>query len=243
MKELTIYGALIPYNIYRYTKHYIKFSDMNDSGRYYLLVVLSGILVLTLILSTISLNIDIALGQEISGSIDRQLNVAFNSMKINNDHDPLFPGEWKIDAYVNGQRTQLWIGSELDRVNTGQTVTFSGKDVNVTIPANGTLRVVTVGVEFDIDPQDKLPNITGILDKDLPLSDYSDEAESSIEHLIAFDRNDAIGIVAKEYSAKNNFGIGWHDECSQSVGEAGDLYDEVDTSCDFRLRYTINEKE
>src|ERR671916_195560 len=152
---------------------------MNNSNRYYVLVVLSGILVLTLILSTISLNIDIALGQELSGSIDRQLNVAFNSMKINNDHDPLFPGEWKIDTYVNGQRTQLWIGSELDRVNTGQTVTFS--------------------------------------------------------------RNDVIGIVAKEYNAKNNFGIGRHDECSQSVGEAGDLYDEVDTSCDFRLRYTITE--
>ncbi|HEX5904773.1 MAG TPA: hypothetical protein VFY50_01855, partial [Candidatus Nitrosocosmicus sp.] len=119
---------------------------MNDSGLHYLLVVLSGILVLTLILSPVSLNTDIALGQEISSSIDRQLNVAFNSMKINNDHDPLFPGEWKIDTYVNGQRAQLWTGSELDRVNTGQTVTFSGKDVNVTIPANGTLRIVTVGV-------------------------------------------------------------------------------------------------
>jgi hypothetical protein len=163
-------------------------------------------------------------------------------MKINNDHDPLFPGEWKIDAYENGQRTQLWMGSGLDRVNTGQTVTFRDISANVTILANETLRIVTVGVEFDIDSQDNLPNITGILDRDLPLSDYSDEVKNSIEHLITFDRNDAIGIVAKEYNAENNFGIGQHDECSQSVGEAGDLYDEVDTSCDFRLRYTINEK-
>jgi hypothetical protein len=184
-----------------------------------------------------------ALGQEDPFSGDHQLSVNFSSMKINNDHDPLFPGEWKVDSYVNGQRTQLWIGSELDRVNTGQTINFRDKSIDVTVPANGTLRIITIGVEFDIDLQDNLPNITGILDEGLALPDYADEAENSIEHLVTFDRNDAVGIVAKEYDAQNNFGIGQHDECSQSVGEAGDLYDEVDTSCDFRLRYTITENK
>jgi hypothetical protein len=231
------------YNICQQEKHHIKFANANGNGRHYLLVVLSGILVLTLILGPIPLNTGIASGQEIPESNDRQLNVAFNSMKINNDHDPLFPGEWKIDIYVNDQRIPLWSGSGLDRVNTGQTVIFSGKDANVTIPANGTIRIVTVGVEFDIDHQDNLANISGILDKDVPISDYSDEAQGSTRHLTVFDRNDAIGIVAKEYGAKVNFGIGQHDECSQSSGEAGDLYDEVDTSCDFRLRYTITENE
>jgi hypothetical protein len=216
---------------------------MVDNSRYYFLSLVSGILFSTAIFSPIHMNIGIALGQELSDSSNRQLNVIFDSIKINNDHDPLFPGEWKVDSYVNGQRTQLWVGSGLVRANTGEIVTFTEKDVNVTIPANETLRIVTVGVEFDIDYEDNLPNITGILDKDLPLSDYSEEAESSTEHLIVFDRNDAIGIVAKEYSIKNNFGIGQHDECSQYVGEAGDLYDEVDTNCDFRLRYTITERK
>ena len=234
---------MVPYNIYQRSKQYISSSNLNNSARYFLLILVSVILVLALIHIPNPTYIDRALGQEISSSNNHQLNVTFNSIKINNDHDPLFPGEWKIDSYVNGQRTQLWLGSELTRVDTGQTITFREKSVNVIIPANGTLRIVTVGVEFDIDPQDGLPNIAGILDKDLPLSDYSDEVGNSIEHLIAFDRNDAIGIVAKEYSAKSNFGIGHHDECSQSVGEAGDLYDEVDTSCDFRLRYTITENE
>ncbi|MDQ3840246.1 MAG: hypothetical protein M3297_13375 [Thermoproteota archaeon] len=199
---------------------------------------------MVLIHSSTFLSLERVLGQEdpASGG-DRQLNVNFSSMKINNDHDPLFPGEWKVDSYVNGQRTQLWIGSELDRVNAGQTISFSDKDINVTVPANGTLRIISVGVEFDIDIQENLPNITGVLDEDLPISDYMDEAENSIEHLVIFDRNDAIGIVAKEYNAQNNFGIGQHDECSQSVGEAGDLYDEVDTSCDYRLRYTITDRE
>ena len=200
------------------------------------------VLILTtgLILTFVTISVNEAVGQETSSN--RQLNVIFDSIKINNDHDPLFPGEWKIDSYVNGQRTQLWMGSELNRVSTGETVIFREKNINVTIPENGTLRIVTVGAEFDIDLDDPLPNISGILDKDLPFLDYSDKAKDSIESIINFDRNDAIGIIAKEYSAENNFGIGSYDECSESIDEEGDLYDAVDTSCDFRLRYTIKEK-
>ena len=192
------------------------------------------------ILYFITISVHEVVGQEIS--TNRQLNVIFDSIKVNNDHDPLFPGEWKIDSYVNGQRTQLWMGSELNRVSTGETIIFREKNINVTIPENGTLRIVTVGAEFDIDLDDTLPNISGILDKDLPFLDYSDKAKDSIESIINFDRNDAIGIIAKEYSAENNFGIGHYDECSESIDEEGDLYDAVDTSCDFRLRYTIKEK-
>ena len=198
------------------------------------------ILATGIILTFITISVNEAVGQETSSN--RQLNVIFDSIKINNDHDPLFPGEWKIDSYVNGQRTQLWMGSELNRVSTGETIIFREKNINVTIPENGTLRIVTVGAEFDIDLEDTLPNISGILDKDLPFLDYSDKAKDSIESIINFDRNDAIGIIAKEYNAENNFGIGHYDECSESIDEEGDLYDAVDTSCDFRLRYTIKEK-
>jgi hypothetical protein len=202
---------------------------------YFVLILITGV-----ILTFIAISVHEAVGQETSS--DRQLNVIFDSIKINNDHDPLFPGEWKIDSYVNGQRTQLWMGSELNRVSTGETIIFREKNINVTIPENGTLRIVTVGAEFDIDLEDTLPNISGILDKDLPFLDYSDKAKDSIESIINFDRNDAIGIIAKEYNAENNFGIGHYDECSESIDEEGDLYDAVDTSCDFRLRYTIKVK-
>ena len=152
------------HNIWQQIKPYYKLSNVRGSGIYYLLVLVSGILILNLVPTTFSLYNERAFAQIDLGTNIRQLNVNFTSMKINNDHDPLFPGEWKIDSYVNGQRTQLWIASELGRVDTGQTVHFREKDVNVTIPASGTLRIVTVGVEFDIDSQDNLPNIAGILD-------------------------------------------------------------------------------
>ena len=91
------------------------------------MVLLSGTLILNLIPTAFSLYSERALAQVDLSTDIRQFNVNFTSMKINNDHDPLFPGEWKIDSYVNGQRTQLWIASELDRVNTGQTVHLEKK--------------------------------------------------------------------------------------------------------------------
>jgi hypothetical protein len=131
---------------------------------YFVLFLTTGV-----ILYFITISVHEVVGQEISSN--RQLNVIFDSIKVNNDHDPLFPGEWKIDSYVNGQRTQLWMGSELNRISTGETIIFREKNINVTIPENGTLRIVTVGAEFDIDLDDTLPNMSGILDKDLPFLD------------------------------------------------------------------------
>ena len=88
--------------------------------KYFVLILITGV-----ILTFITISVHDAIGQETSSN--RQLNVIFDSIKINNDHDPLFPGEWKIDSYVNGQRTQLWIGSELNRVSTGETIILGKK--------------------------------------------------------------------------------------------------------------------
>jgi hypothetical protein len=87
---------------------------------YFVLFLTTGV-----ILYFITISVHEVVGQEISSN--RQLNVIFDSIKVNNDHDPLFPGEWKIDSYVNGQRTQLWMGSELNRVSTGETIIFREK--------------------------------------------------------------------------------------------------------------------
>jgi hypothetical protein len=78
---------------------------VGGSGKYYFVVLVFGILILNLVPTAFSLHRERALAQEDPGTDIRQFNVNFSSMKINNDHDPLFPGEWKIDSYVNGQRT------------------------------------------------------------------------------------------------------------------------------------------
>jgi hypothetical protein len=175
----------------------------------------------------------------------QDLKISFDSIKINNDHDLLYEGEWKIDAYVNGKKISLLSNSSMG-VESGQTVVFPKGDkfMNIQIMDNQTLRIVTLGIEYDSKTdqlKNYLPDISSILDNDnVPLSEDKDRSRFSIEPFTAFDRNDAIGIVAKEFTAKDNFGIGLnHDYCSESSGEAGDLYDIVDTNCDFQLRFSI----
>jgi hypothetical protein len=179
-----------------------------------------------------------ASGQQTNGS---RLNVTFDSIFINNDHDPVFSGEWKLEAFVNGQRVKLLPISTSDGINSSETISFTNKSLILTIPSNGTLRIVTVGAEFDDNHMINLTDISGILrNDDLPFIDYVDEATSSISSLVAFDMNDLIGTIAKEYLEDNNFGVGQHDDCSESSLElSGDLYQQVDTNCEFRLRYHI----
>jgi hypothetical protein len=200
-------------------------------------------------------------GSASSNNSIRKLNVTFNSIIVNDNHDILFPAEWQLDAYVNNKRIPLSGSAELDRVERGQEINFHGKSLAIDVPNNSTLRVLTFGAELDegdIDGKYKnngsvvelrgvetddgaLPDISGILDTEAPLPEYKDKAEDSIQFLTTYDRNDAIGMIAKEYDARSNFGIGDHIECSESTGEVGDIFDTVDTNCDYRLSYTIKE--
>ena len=43
----------------------------------------------------------------------QDLKISFDSIKINNDHDLLFDGEWRIDAYVNGKKISLLSNSSI----------------------------------------------------------------------------------------------------------------------------------
>lgn len=172
------------------------------------------------------------------------LKISFDSIKINNDHDLLFEGEWRIDVYVNGKRISLLSNSSMG-VESGQTVKFpkGEKSVNVQVSDNENLRIITLGIEYDSKTdqmKNYLPDISNILDDSVPLSEDKDKSRFGVEPLTAFDKNDAIGIIAKEFTVKDNFGKNLkHDYCSESSGEAGDLYDVVDTNCDFRLIFTI----
>jgi hypothetical protein len=192
------------------------------------------------------INIDGPLNMNNNVTDDPQnLKVSFDSIKINNDHDLLYEGEWKIDVYVNGKKIPLLSNFSM-LVESGQTVVFPKEEkfTNIQIMNNQTLRIVTLGIEYDSKTdqiKNYLPDISSILDNDnVPLSEDRDKSRFGIEPFTAFDRNDAIGIVAKEFTSKDNFGIGLnHDYCSESSGEAGDIYDLVDTNCDFQLRFSI----
>ena len=77
----------------------------------------------------------------------QDLKISFDSIKINNDHDLLYEGEWKIDAYVNGKKISLLSNSSM-LVESGQIVVFPKGDkfMNIQIMDNQTLRIVTLGI-------------------------------------------------------------------------------------------------
>lgn len=215
-------------------------------------------------ISNTTLNMDgNALPQDLGNSNDtiRKLNVTFNSIFINDNHDILYPAEWQLDAYVNNKRIHLSDNTGLDRAERGHEINFKGKSVTLEVPENSTLRIVTVGAELDegvigsrykvnrssVDVAGQaarvgvLPDLSGTLNTEAPLPEYRDKIEDSIQFLTTYDRNDAVGIIASEYDTRNNFGVGDHLQCSESTGEVGDIFDTVDTNCDYRLSYTIKE--
>jgi len=139
----------------------------------------------------------------------RKLNVTFNSIFVKDDHDILFPAEWKLDGYVSNKRVQLSDNSGLERVEGGQVIDFNDKSITLDVPENGSLRIATVGAEMDqgdIDARNKnnhssvsgggddtseavLPDISGILDIEAPLPEYKDKVEDSVQFLTTYDRN------------------------------------------------------
>jgi hypothetical protein len=139
----------------------------------------------------------------------RKWNVTFNSIFVKDDHDILFPAEWKLDGYVSNKRVQLSDNSGLERVEGGQVIDFNDKSITLDVPENGSLRIATVGAEMDqgdIDARNKnnhssvsgggddtseavLPDISGILDIEAPLPEYKDKVEDSVQFLTTYDRN------------------------------------------------------
>jgi hypothetical protein len=186
-----------------------------------------------------------------------KLAVVFDSIKINNKHKngvwSWIPGvnpkgKWKVDVYVNEKPLHLSAGSGLDQVDNGDTRSFVGKEATVSIPSNSTLRIVTAGFEQNSN-QTTLPDISNDLKDAIPtinirgvvtIGGSNVAAMYNIaKKIIAYHKDDPIGIISKEYSSDSNFGIGEHADCSLANNAVADLRKQQGTSCDFILKYQI----
>lgn len=180
-----------------------------------------------------------------ASSTPRNFRITFESMYINTDHDPLTPGEWILDAYVNGELVPLWVGSR--EVDVDSTVEFGeGNSITVTVPAgnnsnNSNIRIVTAGFENDFDYED-LPNLAPVLGMDITFPIYLYMTQDAVEEFTVGNMNDPIGFIANQFSAADNFGVGSHELCSLPNFQASENTAELnDTICDFVLNYRIEE--
>jgi hypothetical protein len=169
---------------------------------------------------------------------EKKLRVIFDSILINEDHDPL-GSAWQLDAYVNEERVPLSLGSGLININNGEEKLL-GKGITINVPNNGTVRILTAGFDEDLEHLN-LPDISADLREAIPeIRGINLGAIYNITRtLIQHDKHDALGIIQKEYGVENSFGIGEHRDCSIANDAAGDLHEIQGTSCDFILNFRI----
>lgn len=186
-------------------------------------------------------NNTIALTGDISNSNStKSFKVTFDSLTVNYDHDPIFGGEWVMDAYVNNRIIDLFPGSIT--VNDGDTVNFTGiNSVNLTIPDNnlGFIRVSTLGWENDVDFE-PVPVFFALLDTRIPFYLHSGLVQQATVPFI-LGPNDPNGVVAVQYNKDVNFGVGSHSICSARNVAATDPNSWYEGNCDYIINFTIEE--
>lgn len=170
----------------------------------------------------------------------KNFKVTFDSVTVNDDHDPIFGGEWVMDAYVNNRVIDLFPGSIT--VNDGDTVNFTGiNSVNLTIPDNnlGFIRISTLGWENDVGFE-PIPVFFTLLDTRVPFYLHAGLVQQATVPFIV-GPNDPNGVVAVQYNKDLNFGVGSHSICSAKNVAATDPSAWYEGNCDYRINFTIEE--
>ncbi len=169
------------------------------------------------------------------------LEVKFDSITINRDHDPLpfNHGEWYLVAFVNNNKVIL-----MDRtsVTDGKTYNFNyidnkpnvlpqDKKITIQIPKQNKLVIQIFGVEKD-GGKGSLPDINspGLV------GDSYWVAKTILEQFLSINSDDGLGIVADTYNSADNFGIGTHTAHSLFNGI------KADSTNDYSITYTITKR-
>jgi hypothetical protein len=186
----------------------------------------------------------------------RNLILNFDAIQVHNTHDTVGTARWLLDVYVNEKKISLSDGTGLADIPQDRLIPL-GRSIAINTAENGTLRIVTAGYDEDFE-HITLPDISPELrELGSPISinvggnsgvaikagigDFLAGAYDLSQKIIKYDKNDAIGVIAKAYSTENNFGVGRHIDCSNANHLARDLSEVQNTDCDFILRYTVRD--
>lgn len=170
----------------------------------------------------------------------RTFKVTFDSLVVNDDHDPFFSGEWVMNAYVNNRIINLFPGSI--NIDSGDVVNLTGiNSATLTVPNNNTgfIRISTIGWENDVG-YEPIPVFFTLLDTRVPFYLYSGLVQQATVPF-TLGPNDPNGFVAVQYDENDNFGIGSHSICSERNVAATDPTGPFEGDCDYRINFTIEE--
>ncbi len=148
----------------------------------------------------------------------RTLKVTLDNFRVNDDHDSFLKGdgEWFIWIQVNGNWQKLGGPGDILKGD-GDTYKINPQTDKqtflITVPEAGKISLGTTGYE-----QDSIDNLFGY-------ATPGSEGVTDIPDLL--DTNNGLGQVIRSFGASQNFGVGNHDDRSDSG--------------DFNLRYHIEE--
>jgi hypothetical protein len=169
----------------------------------------------------------------------RHFWIVFNHLQVNHNHEGAFEGsgEWHLFASANGKQINLAGDTHLNSVWNGNGYWLGDKRMEIEIPQSGIFRLAVGGYEED-KSGNIIPDLTPItkIANEIPqISDYATAAQilaNTINLVGNLNGNDNLGVIIKDFSAVNNFGLGPH--VDPSIGGEG-------VSNDYVLSYNIEE--
>ena len=167
---------------------------------------------------------------------ERHFWVYFHELRVIQDHDPRASAEWYFTTSINGQQVNL---KHLNNVNSRHSYWLQDKRVEVTIPDDGTIRMLTTGFDEDglkkvripdLSPVTRITALTGVPEI-VAIGEAVDLASTILRTAIAtineLDSDDPLGILVKDFNSVNNFGQNWHSDRSDNQ--------------DYELNYLVEE--
>lgn len=190
-------------------------------------------------------------GIDYAWSESRHFWITFNNLTVIDNHEvrilpyPSCPSgdcaKWVFLAYVNGKAINLIENLNLSSIEGNTVYSLDNKSIDVEVAENGTLRMVSTGIELDAANIPDISNLTKAV-SGIPYARDVAAAADAVRYIVATiaeqNDHDPLGIVAKDFEYLNGFGIGNHQDASCFKDDIEALCDE-----DYVLGYSVTEFE
>jgi hypothetical protein len=178
-------------------------------------------------------------------SESRHFWITFHNLTVNDRHDPLDPdGDWAFLGHVNEKQINFFESTVLSNVENTGIYSLDNQSVEIEIPENGTIKMVTTGFERDTTQTRLIPNISNLtkalsaIPATKDAATVADSVHFFVTYIAALNGDDPLGIITKDFENINDFGNGTHIDASCFRENPKEQCEK-----DYVLAYSVSEYE